>query len=210
MLVPAACNCLDRLNFTLDGMAEAQRTVDRLQATWRKLEEAARTRGPLIDDLAEQVAAQRWEFGEAMDDDLNISRALAALHEIASLANRADIRGETALLLLDAFQDLDRVLGVLKPEAASEELLPAAIQALVDQQRGGAQVARLRSGRSDPERAAGAGSDSRGHQGRRALEASARRVISREIPPQGSAGLLVLVVVRFVAIGVVVVRLVLA
>jgi cysteinyl-tRNA synthetase len=131
MLIRA--NYRQQLNFTMEGMAEAQRTVDRLHATWRKLEAAAREPGPAVPEIERAVAEQRREFGEAMDDDLNISRALAALHEIASLGNRSEARGATAQLILDAFVDLDRVVGVLRPDASAEVLLPDAIQALVDQ-----------------------------------------------------------------------------
>src|SRR5262249_40886579 len=131
MLIRA--NYRQQLNFTMEGMVEAQRTVDRLQATWRKLEGAAREPGTAAPDIAQRASEQRHEFGEAMDEDLNISRALPAVHELASLANRPEAQGATAQLLLDAFKDMNRVVGVLEPEAVTDQaLLPEAIQALVD------------------------------------------------------------------------------
>ncbi|MBU1910471.1 MAG: cysteine--tRNA ligase, partial [Verrucomicrobia bacterium] len=74
----------------------------------------------------------RAGFVAAMDDDLNISGALGALFDMVHAGNKAMDAGETdgaaARAALDAFADMDRVLGLLQSAQGTAD---AAIQGLV-------------------------------------------------------------------------------
>jgi cysteinyl-tRNA synthetase len=92
--------------------------------------------------LPELLDASREAFGTALDDDLNVSAALAAVFDLVREVNRriADRRLSTAdaRRVLDGLRELDQVLGVLpNPD---EELPGDAIRLL--EQRAAARAAR--------------------------------------------------------------------
>ena len=121
------------LNYTEDSLAAAAAAVDRLDALVAALAAYGET-GADDPDLPGILAAAGDAFGAALDDDLNISAALAAVFDLVRDVNRRiDAR---SLSVADAarvttwLRDVDRVLGVL-PDA-DEELAPA-LRALLDE-----------------------------------------------------------------------------
>lgn len=117
-----------RLNFTFEGLDAATESLERIRAFRERLADA-RGEGPPLDGA---IAACEAAFGEALDDDLNISAAMAAVFEFIRETNRAIDAGtvsaasaQAALALLDR---LDAVVGVLNP---GEEGAPEAVLELV-------------------------------------------------------------------------------
>jgi cysteinyl-tRNA synthetase len=130
------------LDHSDDSLAAAGAAVARLDTVVRALE-TYREDGPGDASLDDALGASRAAFGEALDDDLNISAGLAALFELVRELNRR-IEGRTlstddAGRAVAALRDLDRVLGVL-PDPDADALDPE-LQALVDQ-RAAARAAR--------------------------------------------------------------------
>jgi cysteinyl-tRNA synthetase len=129
------------LNYSEASQAAASAALDRLDALVLALDGYREDRA---DDpgLEASLAAARDAFGAALDDDLNISEALAALFDLVRELNRrieartmstADAGRAMALI-----RDLDQVLGVL-PDAVDD--LQADLRALLDQ-RAAARAAR--------------------------------------------------------------------
>ena len=91
--------------------------------------------GPDDPGLPAAIAGAQAAFGVAMDDDLGISAALAALFDLVRDLNRRiaarSLSGADAARALDALRDLDRVLGLL-PDPA-EPPLEADLQVLLDE-----------------------------------------------------------------------------
>jgi cysteinyl-tRNA synthetase len=112
-----------RLTFSLDALAAATEAVRRVRATRDRLREHPATRHAEADDtprLHEAAAEALAAFAGAMDDDLNTSVALAALHGLVSEVNaRLDELGGRPITeaerdaALDAFARIDRVFGFL-------------------------------------------------------------------------------------------------
>ncbi len=129
------------LNHSDASLAAAAAALGRLDAVVAAL---AAYREDVADDssLPEALEAARTTFGEALDDDLNASAALAAVFDLVRDLNRRIER--RALSTADAeravatLRDLDQVLGIL-PEATVE--LEPAVAALLDE-RAGARAAR--------------------------------------------------------------------
>ncbi len=125
------------LNHSDGSLSAAAAALERLDAVVAALG-AYREAGPDDPTLAGTLATARDTFGEALDDDLNISAALAAVFDLVRDLNRRMERRalstEDAERALGALRDLDRVLAVL-PEAdadlapASTALLEARIEA---------------------------------------------------------------------------------
>lgn len=112
-----------QLNFTLDGLRDADRAVGRLfdfacrvQSGAPRVEDDGR--GPEEEGLTSIAARWRAAFTAALDDDLNVSDALAATFQLVRDANALlDAAGLTSPAGLEvaarAIEDFDAVFGVL-------------------------------------------------------------------------------------------------
>jgi cysteinyl-tRNA synthetase len=141
-------------NFTKEGLKGAWESVVRIRQFIRRMEEAAggavaapggtaTTRGeaggtagdasPAAAPVAQAIATFERTFGEAVDDDLNMSQALAAVFDFMRDVNRAEPAGEEAGRAAQALRGADRILGLLKDEASTSE--DAGIDALVQERQ---------------------------------------------------------------------------
>jgi cysteinyl-tRNA synthetase len=116
------------LNFTFDGLAAARTALGRLDAWRERLTETAGA-----EEAAETPDAATEGFFAALDDDLNISGALAVLFETLRESNRRmdeeSLTPAQARGLLNWLARVDSVLA-LEPDAAVA--LPAEVEALVE------------------------------------------------------------------------------
>jgi cysteinyl-tRNA synthetase len=92
------------LNYTDEGCAAMERSVERLGQAVRR--ESAGT--------GEQLDANSFKdrFLNAMDDDLNTPRALAALFDLAREVNRADDQGKDVSAAQETLRHLGGILGL--------------------------------------------------------------------------------------------------
>ncbi len=114
-----------KLDLTDEALAAAGEGARRLGEFGRRLAGAAAPDGeaPGFTDLA---GGFRARFGEALDDDLNAPRAVAALFEFITDANRLLDRGERAGRgALEAWGLADGVLDAATAPAVTEVRLPA-------------------------------------------------------------------------------------
>lgn len=136
------------LNFTFAGLDAARTALRRIDALHARLREAA---APLLTagcqpaaqpaaDLPPWAAAHAAKFESAMDADLNVSAALAALFDTVRDANstldRAELAPPSAAALLSLLARWDSALGFLPfpgEEEKKEQPLPDAVQSLLDQ-----------------------------------------------------------------------------
>ena len=115
-----------QLNFTEEALADAEKAVEALRGTYRRINNVERTSYHTNAELRGVLSREKREFERAMDDDLNTPRALAAVHRAARVVNRTIDQGELsakdAAVVHQFFSDLDKVLGILGGEAKTEEL----------------------------------------------------------------------------------------
>jgi cysteinyl-tRNA synthetase len=113
------------LNFTFEELEATQRTLERLTDFVKRLEP---TKGKAdgdqrVNQLVEEV---REKFEKAMDDDLDINTALAAVFDFIREMNRlmaeATISEKGVQEARDLVTGLDKVLGVLAPSEKVGEL----------------------------------------------------------------------------------------
>ncbi len=125
-----AAHYRSELNFTRDGLNDAAAGVQRLLDFRRRVREC-----PAATGSGARLAARAGEhleaFGAALDDDLNVPRALAALWTLVREVNTAldgaggrMSRGDREAVL-GALAGMDTVLGVLDLAAASREVAGA-------------------------------------------------------------------------------------
>jgi cysteinyl-tRNA synthetase len=123
-----------QLNLTFDALRGAEKTVEGLRDFYARLSEA-RTEPGLNETIREVGQRALREFEAGMDDDLNTSVALAAIHnltrEVNSALARKQVREENKRELLDLLKRFDSVLNIFGE--ADRELLDSEIQALIDE-----------------------------------------------------------------------------
>jgi cysteinyl-tRNA synthetase len=122
-----------QFNFTFEGLEAAASAVERLRNFVRRLQDAD---GAGSDGkVAELVRGVQLGFGEAMDDDLNVSVALAALFDFVREVNGLLDAGVVSRGEADeagaVMRGFDRVLGVVGEVEA--EKLPAGAEELIQE-----------------------------------------------------------------------------
>ena len=121
-----------QLNLTEEGLRGAQQAVTRINDFMRRMRSLKCEKETLSEETSSIIEKARQDFTESLDDDLNISNALAHLfdfiREINALADKGqlgglDVKGATKMM-----EQVDAVLGVIE----KQEDLGDDIQALVD------------------------------------------------------------------------------
>lgn len=105
-----------QLNFTFDGLHQAQQSIDRLRNFRYRLTMEKFPTGE-NSELQERAQSAVKKFEEALDDNLNTAEALAAIFDLVRDANTAMDRGEfregDCPAFLDALERWDRIFAVL-------------------------------------------------------------------------------------------------
>jgi cysteinyl-tRNA synthetase len=121
-----------QFNFTFEGLDATKGAIERLRNLMRRLQDAdGKDSGGKVAELVRGVQAG---FGEAMDDDLNVSVALGTLFDFAREVNAlldADVVSRSEADEVDTLmRGFDGVLGVIG-EAEMEEALPKEAEELI-------------------------------------------------------------------------------
>jgi cysteinyl-tRNA synthetase len=107
------------LNFTFEGLEQAQQSLERLRNFRQRLTTESFPAGS-NSSLADRAEAARQAFEEALDDNLNTAEALAAIFEMVREGNAAMDRGEFREAergqYLDVLERWDRVFSVLEDD----------------------------------------------------------------------------------------------
>jgi cysteinyl-tRNA synthetase len=118
-----------QLNFTFDGMVEARQSLLRLDEWTQRLRDLAADAASDKD----YVPATSDSFFAALDDDLNISAALAELFKQIRTTNQLmdanELKPAQAAALLQWWDNINQVLQI-QPD---EETIPSEAQELLDQ-----------------------------------------------------------------------------
>jgi cysteinyl-tRNA synthetase len=128
--------CRKQLNFNFDALTGAEKTVESLRDFRARLEEA-KTEPGRNEDLHAATDRALKEFEDGMDDDLNTSVALAAVHELTREVNTAlakrTLREDNKREVRAAIERIDSVLNVFSQP--QREMLDEEIQKLIDERQ---------------------------------------------------------------------------
>ncbi len=125
-----------QLNFTFEALSGAEKTVAGLRDFRARLSEA-KTEPGVNEALREAGERALREFEDGMDDDLNTSVALAAIHNLTRDVNtalaRKQVRAENQREILELLGRFDTVLNVFGDNGAAS--LDAEIQVLIEERQ---------------------------------------------------------------------------
>jgi len=110
-------------NFTFEGLEAAKKSISRLDEFILKLESVKESKNnKKVDSLIKNV---KKEFEEAMDDDLNISKALASIFNLINEIYKLKISKEDSKKVIKTIKDFDGVLGLNlgEKESITKELM---------------------------------------------------------------------------------------
>jgi cysteinyl-tRNA synthetase len=114
-------------NFTFDGLKAAETAIDKISQCGFLLRQVTAAGDTIRGEVTNFVEKAITAFDEALSDDLNISKALAAVFEFVKDANKlTDANVAEAKQILDAIERMDSVLGVL--QTANDEIPPKIMQ----------------------------------------------------------------------------------
>ena len=120
------------------GLEEARTVLRRFDEFIRRLREAAASPDAGLDDATSLCATAESAFRTGLEDDLNISEALAAFFDFMRDVNKAlddsAIAGNAAELVLTTCRKFDSVLAVFDLDKGEKEA-PAEILALVEERQ---------------------------------------------------------------------------
>jgi cysteinyl-tRNA synthetase len=123
-----------QLNFTWESLTGAERALQRLTDCLARLDAVAQPGAHPA--LAARLDQARTAFGDAMKDDLNTAAALGAMFELVSDINSAidagDVGQDDARAIKDAFEQFDRVLGVLSLRRTEDEQPPVPVDEIAE------------------------------------------------------------------------------
>ena len=115
-----------QLNFTWASLAQTEESLKRLMDFLARLD-AVKKPGS-HPEVAARVADARKDFGEAIRADLNTAGALGAMFELVRALNSAidsgDVGQGDAAVVRGAFDEFDRVLGILSLRRAEDDQPP--------------------------------------------------------------------------------------
>jgi len=122
-----------QLNFTADGLKQAQSSIQRLEDFLVRAKEFAKPEEPSAG-FREEVQKARDSFIEAMDNDLNTSAALAVLFEFVRYSYQQDSRNTLSAgdgqIAMEFIHEVDGVFNILAPQ--NEELLDSEISEQIE------------------------------------------------------------------------------
>jgi len=123
------------INFSQDLVENAENGLERIRTSFNNLKhrlEATANLGDHSDTWLFKIDEVRKQFEEAMDDDFNTANGIAAVFELARLANIYLLEKNTEERVLRAFMDMmTELMDVLGFELSTEELLDEEIEALI-------------------------------------------------------------------------------
>jgi len=122
-----------QLNFTFEALKAAENTVQNLFNFVARLNEVKEVReNEQVDELIKEA---RNRFENAMDDDLNVSVALAAMFDLINEVNKLMAENKIGLKnakdIINLMLEFDKVLGLGLEEIIREEELPEEIEEMI-------------------------------------------------------------------------------
>ncbi|MBR9691967.1 cysteine--tRNA ligase [Candidatus Woesearchaeota archaeon] len=109
-----------QMNFTFKDLDAAKSAIQRLNDFMLKLDEASGDKD--LKEIRELIDVTRAKFEKAMDNDMEISEALAAVFEFVRSVNKLKLSAKDADKVKKLMLELDSVLGLELSEVEKEEL----------------------------------------------------------------------------------------
>jgi len=126
-----------QLNFTLEGLEQSERAVQRLNTFIERLPKLPLPEGSSVEAV-QLIEEAQSKFEQVMDDDLNVPGAIGVvfelIKEINTLIDAGNLREQDRAAVLHFLEQADSVLGLMTAQlasATSQPILDKEVEALV-------------------------------------------------------------------------------
>jgi cysteinyl-tRNA synthetase len=121
------------MNFSFDLLVQSKASVERIQSRYDRLRETADTAASPSAEIESLIASRLEAFDAALDDNLNVPNALAALFELVATLNQREsaLSSGDSAAALRAIEHCDDVLVVLDRRVRSGLVTKADIDAVL-------------------------------------------------------------------------------
>jgi cysteinyl-tRNA synthetase len=124
-----------KLNFSFDACEQARTVLKKFSELFLQLKDAADS--DRNDEKVTQLTAKcQNDFANAINDDLNIAEAAAAVFELQREANRLldanALSARGAEIIRAQFRDFNRIFAVFEPDAVNADI-PATVTSLAEE-----------------------------------------------------------------------------
>ncbi len=120
------------LNFTFEGLEASKNAIKRIDDFVFNMNEIKED-GEVRDEVREVINKKRKEFEDAMDNDLNIARALSVLFAFINEIYKMKVNKKEAKLVIEFLMKIDKVLGIMKFHLNEE--VPDEVKKLVEKRK---------------------------------------------------------------------------
>jgi len=121
-----------KLDFTFASLEAAEKALEKIYSFLKRLSECNGAPSGKVEGMIGMV---RKSFEDAMDDDLNASKAIAEVFkfmtEVNKIADSSGLSKEEAEKIIDVMLDFDKVFGLKMEEGMVDKDLAAEIKALI-------------------------------------------------------------------------------
>jgi cysteinyl-tRNA synthetase len=125
-----------KLNFSFDACEQARTVLKKFNELFIRLKSASGANGN-EEEIKQFTAKCQNDFANALNDDLNIAEAIAAVfalqHEANRLLDANTLSPAGAEIIKAQFRDFNRIFAVFNPDEAIGETAPDAVIALADE-----------------------------------------------------------------------------
>ena len=128
-----SCHYRRQLNFTFDALKQAEKNLEYIRNTIRKMREVREEKDDR--EVLELVERFKRSFLSRVLNDLDMPSALAELYTFLRKVNSCNVGVHGARAVINALLDLDRILGLRLEEVLHEEIPEEVIKMLEERKR---------------------------------------------------------------------------
>ncbi len=125
-----SCHYRRQLNFTFESLKQAEKNLEYLKNTIRRLKDVEESKDSKVKDeskgVEEELEKIKKKFLEYVADDLDMPKALAVLfeflHDVNRILDEKKLSKSSAKKIIDFLLDIDKILGLKLDEVLREEI----------------------------------------------------------------------------------------
>ncbi len=132
-----SCHYRRQLNFTFESLKQAEKNLEYLKNTIRRLKEVKESKDS--KEMEEELEKTKKKFLEYVADDLDMPKALALLfeflHDVNRILDEKKLSKTSAKKIIDFLLDIDKILGLKLDDVLREEIPEEILKMLEEREK---------------------------------------------------------------------------
>ncbi len=132
-----SCHYRRQLNFTFESLKQAEKNLEYLKNTIRRLKEVKESEDS--KEMEEELEKTKKKFLKYVADDLDLPKALAVLfeflHDVNRMLDEKKLGKSSAKKIIDLLLDIDKILGLKLDDVLREEIPEEILKMLEEREK---------------------------------------------------------------------------